>query len=52
MSLRRQILAGKKLVEVDALLDRAQRRRTLLGRALACGCLRLEDCAQATLRCR
>ena len=46
MSLRWQILARDKLAEVDALMDRAQRMRTLLGRALACGCLRLEDCAK------
>jgi MerR family redox-sensitive transcriptional activator SoxR len=44
---RWHILATKKLEEVDALLDRAERMRTLLGHALACGCLRLEDCARA-----
>ncbi|HLJ66881.1 MAG TPA: MerR family transcriptional regulator [Chloroflexota bacterium] len=46
-SLRWQILARAKLAEVDALLARAERMRTLLGQALACGCLRLEDCARA-----
>ena len=47
MSLRWQTLAREKLLEVEALMDRARRMRTLLGRALACGCLRLEDCARA-----
>jgi MerR family redox-sensitive transcriptional activator SoxR len=50
-SARWQVLASQKLAEVDALLDRAQRMRTLLGHALACGCLRLEDCAQAIREC-
>ena len=47
MSQRWQVLAQQKLAEVDELMDRAQRMRTLLGRALACGCLRPEDCAAA-----
>jgi MerR family redox-sensitive transcriptional activator SoxR len=47
MSLRWQTLARKKLVEVDAQMDRARRMRVLLDRALDCGCLRLEDCARA-----
>ena len=51
MSLRWQKLAREKLVEVDALMDRAQRMRTLLARALACGCLRVEDCAKAIRGC-
>lgn len=51
MSLRWQILAHDKLAEVDALLDRAQRMRILLGRSLACGCLRLDDCAKAIRGC-
>ena len=51
MSLRWQKLAREKLEEVDALMDRAQRMRTLLGRALACGCLRVEDCAKAIRGC-
>jgi MerR family redox-sensitive transcriptional activator SoxR len=46
-SMRWQVLAGQKLAEVDALMDRAQRMRALLGRALECGCLRLEDCERA-----
>ena len=51
MSLRWQTLARDKLTEVDALMDRAQLMRTLLGRALACGCLRLEDCVKAIRGC-
>ena len=50
-ALRWQKLAREKLVEVDALMDRAQRMRTLLARALACGCLRVEDCAKAIRGC-
>jgi MerR family redox-sensitive transcriptional activator SoxR len=51
MSLRWQSLAREKLEEVDALMDRAQRMRALLGQALACGCLRVEDCAKAIRGC-
>jgi MerR family redox-sensitive transcriptional activator SoxR len=51
MSVRWQVLARDKLAEVDALMDRAQRMRSLLDQALACGCLRLEDCARAIHRC-
>jgi MerR family redox-sensitive transcriptional activator SoxR len=47
MSLRWQVLAREKLVEVEALMDRAQRMRSLLGQALDCGCLRLDECARA-----
>jgi MerR family transcriptional regulator, redox-sensitive transcriptional activator SoxR len=51
MSFRWQSLARAKLEEVDALMDRAQRMRQLLGRALDCGCLRLDDCAEAIRGC-
>ena len=51
MSLRWQTLAREKLKEVDALMERAQRMRTLPGQALACGCLRVEDCAKAVRGC-
>jgi MerR family redox-sensitive transcriptional activator SoxR len=51
MSLRWQSLAREKLEEVDALMDRAQRMRARLGQALACGCLRVEDCAKAIRGC-
>jgi MerR family redox-sensitive transcriptional activator SoxR len=54
MSLRWQILARAKLTEVETLMDRADRMRTMLDQALACGCLRIEDCAQVirAARCR
>lgn len=51
ISLRWQILARDKLAEVDALMDRAHRMRIVLGRSLACGCLRLDDCAKAIRGC-
>jgi MerR family transcriptional regulator, redox-sensitive transcriptional activator SoxR len=53
MSLRWQTLAREKLVEVDALIERAERMRHLLDQALTCGCLRPEDCARviSTRRC-
>jgi MerR family redox-sensitive transcriptional activator SoxR len=38
-------LATAKLIEVDAMIARAERMRALLEQALRCGCLRLEDCA-------
>jgi MerR family redox-sensitive transcriptional activator SoxR len=41
---RWRALATRKLAEVDALVARAERMRVVLGRALACGCPRLEDC--------
>lgn len=44
---RWQILAQQKLDEVDALIERAERMKVLLGQALACGCLQLDDCARA-----
>ncbi|HEX8919573.1 MAG TPA: MerR family transcriptional regulator [Chloroflexota bacterium] len=47
MSARWQVLAHVKLAEVDEMMDRAQRMRSLLDQALTCGCLRLEDCARA-----
>jgi MerR family redox-sensitive transcriptional activator SoxR len=50
MSLCWQDLARDKLAEVDALMDRAKHMRILLKRALACGCLRVEDCARAIRR--
>lgn len=37
-------LAERKLVEVDALIQRARGMRHLLRRGLACGCMRWEDC--------
>jgi MerR family redox-sensitive transcriptional activator SoxR len=43
---RWQILAQQKLDEVNAMIDRAERMKVVLGQALACGCLRLDDCAR------
>jgi MerR family transcriptional regulator, redox-sensitive transcriptional activator SoxR len=37
-------LAARKLAELDALAARVARMREVLRTALACGCLRLEDC--------
>ena len=51
MSLRWQTLAQEKLKEVDALMDRVERMRAVLGRALDCGCLRLGECAQTIRGC-
>ena len=44
--MRWRALATRKLAEVDALVARAERMRVVLRRALACGCLRLEDCGR------
>ena len=52
MSERWQLLARQKLAEVEASLERARTMQMLLGQALGCGCLRLEDCARAMRGCR
>ena len=44
---RWQALATKKLIEVEALIARAEGMRHLLGEALGCGCLTLDACARA-----
>jgi hypothetical protein len=41
---RWQELATRKLVEIDAMVARAERMRAVLRIALDCGCFRLEDC--------
>jgi MerR family redox-sensitive transcriptional activator SoxR len=41
---RWRALAARKLEEVNALMERAQRMRLLLERSFHCRCLRLEDC--------
>ena len=51
MSLRWQVLARKKLAEVDQVMNRAQRMRILLEQTLACGCVRLDDCARTIRNC-
>ena len=43
-SKRWQVLARKKLPEVEALIARACTMKRLLEEGLNCGCLRLEDC--------
>jgi len=46
-SARWQVLAAEKLKEVEALIERAEGMRQLLGEALRCGCLSLDSCARA-----
>jgi MerR family transcriptional regulator, redox-sensitive transcriptional activator SoxR len=41
---RWRALAVRKLEEVDALMERAQRMKSLLETSFHCGCPRLEDC--------
>jgi MerR family redox-sensitive transcriptional activator SoxR len=41
---RWQELATRKLVEIDAMVARAERMRSVLRVALECGCFRIEDC--------
>ena len=41
---RWRMLAARKLEEVNALMDRAQRMKLLLETGFRCRCLRLEDC--------
>jgi MerR family transcriptional regulator, redox-sensitive transcriptional activator SoxR len=38
-------LASKKLLELDAHIERIKHMKDILRAALECGCLRLEDCA-------
>lgn len=38
-------LAARRLPEIDALIERAQRVRTWLDDATRCGCQRIDDCA-------
>jgi MerR family redox-sensitive transcriptional activator SoxR len=40
-----RVLAGRKLPEADALIERAQTRRDWLAAASECGCETLESCA-------
>jgi MerR family redox-sensitive transcriptional activator SoxR len=42
---RWQMLAARKLAEIDAMVARAERMRAVLRVALDCGCFRLEDCS-------
>jgi MerR family redox-sensitive transcriptional activator SoxR len=45
MSGRLRELAERRLPEIDALIDRAQRVRQWLADASSCGCARINDCA-------
>ncbi|HEX2093890.1 MAG TPA: MerR family transcriptional regulator [Longimicrobiaceae bacterium] len=47
---RWQALAQAKLLELDALMDRARRMQEAIRRGIACGCVRIEDCALAEPR--
>lgn len=44
-SQRWQALAGSKITELDAMIQRAQQMKTLLETTLQCQCATLEDCA-------
>jgi len=43
-------LASRKLREVDALIDRAERMKRLLEESLGCGCLTLDACTLVLAR--
>ena len=45
MSGQLQEIAARRLPEIDALIDRAQRVRTWLDQATGCGCASVDDCA-------
>jgi hypothetical protein len=45
MSERLRELAERRLPEIEALIDRAQRVRRWLQDAATCGCERIDDCA-------
>jgi MerR family redox-sensitive transcriptional activator SoxR len=45
MNARLRELAERRLPEIDALIDRAQRVRTWLQDAASCSCQRIDDCA-------
>src|SRR5918994_6159701 len=45
MNTRLRELAERRLPEIDALIERAQRVRTWLEAATRCGCERIDDCA-------
>ena len=45
-SVRWQVLAAAKLVEVEALIAVAEGMKRMLGEALRCGCLSLDACAR------
>lgn len=44
---RWQVMAARKLTEVEALIEQLQGTRRALERAMRCGCASLDDCASA-----
>jgi MerR family transcriptional regulator, redox-sensitive transcriptional activator SoxR len=48
-SVRWQKLADRKLQEIDALIARATRMKTLLRSSFKCSCLTIEDCERLVL---
>jgi MerR family redox-sensitive transcriptional activator SoxR len=48
-SVRWQALAERKLQEIDALIARATRMKTLLRSGFKCSCLTIEDCERLVL---
>jgi MerR family redox-sensitive transcriptional activator SoxR len=49
-SRRWQMLAQRKLVELDEMIVRAQQIKRLLRKAESCKCISLDDCGRAILR--
>jgi MerR family redox-sensitive transcriptional activator SoxR len=47
LNARWQVLARKKVDELDALVQRIQGMRQALEQGLKCGCIRIEDCTPA-----
>lgn len=48
LNARWQVLARKKVDELDALVQRIQEMRQALEQGLKCGCIRIEDCSLST----
>jgi MerR family redox-sensitive transcriptional activator SoxR len=48
LNARWQVLARKKVEELDALLQRIQGMRQALESGLKCGCIRIEDCSPSS----
>jgi MerR family transcriptional regulator, redox-sensitive transcriptional activator SoxR len=48
LNARWQVLARKKVEELDALVQRIQGMRQALESGLKCGCIRIEDCSPAS----
>jgi MerR family redox-sensitive transcriptional activator SoxR len=52
LSIRWQSLAQRKLAEVDALIERAQRMKLMLENGLHCTCPDIEQCIDCVLKIR